>query len=314
MKTNAVYAICIVAVAVLMPVVCSATTPMRTKEPSITLAKLAVVSPKASSVIPKPSELDATPDMLYATGEGAMPSEKEQPNRAKAYLQAKAYAKMDAIAALAQAIKGVLISYTSTGENYIAETKIKEEIKGVLNCVQIVSVKKRAEGKDAIVEVTVRAPNPLKQRSLKQSKIETSQKSKTTAVAASKPVIPSWVAGTDRTASGYSSVIIDAKGYHIARSMSPRIIRSDGSEVWGTVKADPDFVCEHGIVAYVRSRPEAFSNRRAGDNPLIIRAIGRGPARSGSDIVVSDADAAKLLSEDRRTGFLGEYRVIIVVD
>jgi len=314
MKTNALRATCIVAIAALMPVVCSATTPIRTKEPSIALAKLAVVSPKASSAIPKPSELDAAPDMIYATGEGAMPSEKEQPNRAKAYLQAKAYAKMDAIAALAQAVKGVLISYNSTGENYIADTKIKEEIKGVLECVQIVSVKKRAEGKDAIVEVTVRAPSPFKRRLLKQPKIETTQKSEKMAVTASAPVIPSWIAGAGRTASGYSSVIIDAKGYHVARSMSPRIIRSDGSEVWGTVKADPDFVYEHGIVAYVRSRSEAFSNRRAGNNPLVIRAVGRGPARSGSDVVVSDADAAKLLSEDQRSGFLGDYRVIIVVD
>ena len=70
----------------------------------------ATVSAKPTAVaIAKPDMSPASDpklDMLYATGEGAMASTKEQPNRAKAYLAAKAYAKMQAIANLVQLGQG----------------------------------------------------------------------------------------------------------------------------------------------------------------------------------------------------------------
>ena len=68
------------------------------------------------------------------------------------------------------------------------------------------------------------------------------------------------------------------------------------------------------ICAYARNRSEAFANRRAGANPLVIRAKGRGPSASRADVVVTDTDAELLLSEDKQSGFLQDFRVIIIVD
>ena len=264
--------------------------------------------------------LEFRPEMIYATGEGAMPSPKEQPNRAKAYLQAKAYAKMQAIASLVQEIKGTIISYCSTGQGYVADAQIKQEIKGALECVRVVGTRKRAEGKDTIVEVTVAAPKPAlpKLQPLPEPK------------PAGKASLPSWVsaaAGDSSNArpskpeqagaaqdNGFTSVIIDAQGLGVRKSMSPKILRPDGSEVWGTVKVDPDFLAEYGICAYARSRSEAFANRRAGDNPLVIRARSRGRSAAGSEVVISNSDADLLLAENARSGFLNEFRVIIIVD
>jgi hypothetical protein len=259
--------------------------------------------------------LDFHPDMLYATGEGAMPNTKEQPNRAKAYLQAKAYAKMQAIASLAQEVKGTMISYCSTGHGYIADAQIKQEIKGVLDCVRVVGTKRRPEGKDTIIEVTVRAPRPA------LPKLQPPPEKKEPA----RPFVPSWAtslsppfargeAAGGAKESGYTSLVIDAQGLGLRKSMSPKILRPDGSEVWGTVKVDPDFLAEYGICAYARSRAEAFANRRAGENPLVVRAKARGPSITGSDAVISNSDAELLLSEDKRSGFLGGFRVIVVVD
>jgi len=278
-----------------------------TPKGSFTVAKLPTL-PATPPGAPKPVVLDTAPDMLYAFGEGAMPTVKEQPNRAKAYLQAKAYAKMQAIASLAQAAKGTMICYRSTGQGYVADTQIKEEIKGMLECVQVVSVKKRLEGKDYIVEVGVRAPKPVP---LKEPPAKPVQ----VAPSPPKPALPSWASGSGgSSASGYTSVVIDAKGKNVARSMSPRIIRRDGSEVWGTVKVEPDFLYDYGIASYVRSRSDAYSSKRAGSRPLVIRAVGRGPIPPGSDVVISDADAETLITEDRKSGFLSDFRVIIVVD
>ncbi len=248
------------------------------------------------------------PGMLYATGEGAMPTAKEQPNRAKAYLQAKAYAKMAAVASLLQAVKGTMICYRSTGHGYIADTQIKEEINGALEAVQVVSVKKRPEGNDTIVEVTVRAPKPLPP----PPPVE-----KPTPKPPPGPALPSWAAAASPgggSAEGHTALIIDAKGMGVVRSMSPRIVRPDGTEVWGTVKADPDFISEFGIASYARSRSEALASKRAGSRPLIVRALGRGRARSGSDVMVSDSDADAILDENGRSGFLDDFRVVIVVD
>ena len=265
--------------------------------------------------------LEFRPEMIYATGEGAMPSPKEQPNRAKAYLQAKAYAKMQAIASLVQEIKGTIISYCSTGQGYVADAQIKQEIKGALECVRVVGTRKRAEGKDTIVEVTVAAPRPAlpKLQPLPEPK------------PAGKASLPSWVTATAPAESsnarpsgqeqagaaqdtGFTSVIIDAQGLGVRKSMSPKILRPDGSEVWGTVRVDPDFLAEYGICAYARSRSEAFANRRAGDNPLVIRARSRGRSAAGSEVVISNSDADLLLAENARSGFLNEFRVIIIVD
>lgn len=273
------------------------------------VAKVAVAAPKAPTAVPKPAVLSKEVNMLYATGEGAMPSVKEQPNRAKAYLQAKAYAKMDAIASLAQSAKGTLVSYCSDGHGYMAETKIKEEIKAFLDYVQVVSAKKRAEGSDTIVEVTVRAPKPV------PPKLPAAPKSQTVP-AVEKRVLPSWVNGSVPAAGavGYTSVIIDAKGLGVARSMSPKLVRRDGSEVWGTVKVDPDFLNEHGLVGYARGKSQALDNRRTGPNPLVIRAIGRGGSATGGDVVISNSDAERILDEDRRSHFLADFRVVVIVD
>ena len=96
--------------------------------------------------------------------------------------------------------------------------------------------------------------------------------------------------------------------------MAPKIRRPSGDEVWGSMEVDPDFVIEHGIVAYARSISDARNNRRAGENPLILRAIGRAGGNFHCDAVISDEDADYLLDASRRTGFLKDCKVIFLVD
>ena len=278
----------------------------------------AIVSAKPTAeVIGKPVESPAStpkPDMLYATGEGAMASAKEQPNRAKAYLAAKAYAKMQAIANLVQLAKGTIIEYTSHGQNYIADTFIKEQISGVLDSVQVVLVSKRSVEKDIIVAVTVRAPKPLPPTP-PPAPVQPSITDVT-----SSTYVPTWLAAKSDSKcpvpqpGEYTSVIVDAQGLGASRCMSPKILRPDGSEVWGTVKSDYDFVCEHGIVAYARNRSDTCTNVRAGGAPLIVRALRTGDTPSKGDVVISAADAAAIEDANRKTHFLDDYRVIIIVN
>lgn len=127
-----------------------------------------------------------------------------------------------------------------------------------------------------------------------------------------QPPIPS--AKPSEPGNPYTSVIIDAAGLGLDRCMSPKIRRDNGAEVWGTVKADIDYVEQHGIVVYAGTLDEAKKNARCGSNPLIIKAKARAGGAFRSDPVICDADADLLLAENKIGSFLDKFNVIFVKD
>jgi catechol 2,3-dioxygenase-like lactoylglutathione lyase family enzyme len=125
------------------------------------------------------------------------------------------------------------------------------------------------------------------------------------------------VPGADTAASGGTSitgVIIIARGFGIQRDMAPKIRRSDGTEVWGTKSVDPDYVLEHGIVAYAHSVDEARASARAGRSPLILNAVAAWKASPSTDPEIADVDAEMLLRFNQQAGFLDRNNVIFVID
>ena len=112
----------------------------------------------------------------------------------------------------------------------------------------------------------------------------------------------------------YTGVIIDARGLNLDRSMSPRIHREGGETVWSGGEAEPDFVVDEGIVVYARSIEDAKRLRRAGSNPLILRAIERYDDPFHADPVLANEDAATLMTAARKDGFLKKFNVVFVID
>lgn len=110
----------------------------------------------------------------------------------------------------------------------------------------------------------------------------------------------------------YTSVIIDITGFDLQRSMSPKVRRMDGTEVWGKVKIDYDYVEEHGIASYVESLDEARKNWRCGSNPVVVKAVAVYGGNKDSDPVVADDDAKLLLAENEKSHFLDKLNVIFV--
>ncbi|MGC8861811.1 MAG: hypothetical protein ACP5R5_03440 [Armatimonadota bacterium] len=267
------------------------------------------------------SKIDWTNLVYIATGDGAMPSPKEEPNRAKAYLKAKEYAKMAAIANLLMAIEGTTISYEATGKDFMADATIRQKIEGFVKNVQITRDWKETVEGSTIVVVEVRAPmfknNGPGQIFLKETPPELRTPTETGVKVVLKPdkvVKPIPIVAKPSSDRPYTGCIIDATGYKLERCMSPRIRRQDGSEVWGTVQVSPDLVLDRGIVSYATSLAAAKALPRAGSNPLILRATGRAGGRFYSDPVISDEDAALLLSENQKSGFLDKFNVVFVKD
>jgi hypothetical protein len=261
--------------------------------------------------------------IVYAIGHGAI--DRRNPNQAKAYLRAREYAKIDALANLLMAVDHIRIDARTIGRDFEADTTIRAELQGIVRGAEVIDERKLQEGGDTIVEVTVSTPM-YGERSIASVLIPEVVEREEVAGSDPEPALPPIkvkivpkretlpAPRAPRASAAVTSVIIDVRGLGVERGMCPKIRRPDGSEVWGTVSADPDFVIEHGIAVYAHSLAQAQNDARAGNNPLIIRATGRAGNRFNTDAVISDDDAERLLEADQVFGFLGKYRVIFVVD
>ncbi|MCX6344763.1 MAG: hypothetical protein NT018_06790 [Armatimonadetes bacterium] len=266
------------------------------------------------------NRIDWTNLVYISTGEGAMPSVKDEPNRARAYLKAKGYARMAAVANLLSAIEGTAISFDAIGRDYMEDATIRQTIEGYVKNVEVTKTTKEVVEGDTMIIVEIRA-KMFGQNGVGAALLNREQKQVEKAVASEAVKVnvrPEFkILETAKRAAStkpYTSVIIDSMGYKIDRCMSPKIRRADGSEVWGSVNAPAELVLEKGIASYVTSLESAQTNGRCGTNPLIIKAIGRAGGQFNSDPVISDEDATLLLAENAKSGFLDKLNVIIVKD
>lgn len=268
-------------------------------------------------------EIDWSKGTLSATGVGLMP--RNEPDRARAYLKARGYARLDALANLLMLVDRVQIDARYTGADYIAQSEeIRASVNGFLRGALITDERKiYIEGQEA-VQVTVAIPMHG-QRGLSSLFLKPSATPAPSASpAAPEPALPrieilrpnSAIGDTPPTVEGnYTGLIIDARGLNLQPAMAPRLLKADGTPLYGVGKYDPDLVVQKGLAAYYKDLDAARKDPRAGSNPLILRPIGvYRRAVASTDAVLSDADAAKLIEENKRTKFLDQLRVVFVVD
>ena len=107
----------------------------------------------------------------------------------------------------------------------------------------------------------------------------------------------------------YTGLLIEARDLPVQRTMSARIVDTDGQQVYPDPQHVPDidYVEDHGMADYYHSGADA---NRAGLHPLVVRAL----SVSGDAIVVSAQTAARIREEERRDGFLRLWRVGILLD
>lgn len=111
----------------------------------------------------------------------------------------------------------------------------------------------------------------------------------------------------------FTSLIVDCRGLGIQAVMSPKLYDASGHEVYGTLRVDIDYAIEVGIVGYPRSVEEALTGKRAGERPLVVRAL-RAKDSYKIDVVLSDDDARRVIQADQQAHFLEKCRVILLCD
>ena len=261
------------------------------------------------------AEIDWGEGYYYATGEGIVPSSQDEPNRMRAYLKAKGYARMKAIAELRMAIEATPVNHKTSGKECLARDEgVRLIVEGYVAHVETVGEKQRVEGANTIVSVTVRCPiygqngvgsAIVRCRGVRDASGDASVDRRGDVKA---PSVPPGSKGP------FTSLVVDCGGLSVQRAISPKIRKPDGREMWGTVPADADALQDRGIVAYARGIEEAKRNPRTGANPLVVKAIGRAGGRFMCDAAVSEPDAERIVQENQSSHFLDKFDVVFAVD
>ena len=112
----------------------------------------------------------------------------------------------------------------------------------------------------------------------------------------------------------YTGLIVDARGTGAKPSMVPTLVDEKGDEVFGTAYVSREFAVQHGLCQYIRLMPGQWSAfDRVAPNPLQVKGL-RTANPNSCKIVISNADASKLLGTSTHLEFLKQCRVIIVLD
>lgn len=261
---------------------------------------------KAAGFTAKPAAAPAVDltGFIYAKGLGSI-SYKE-PDPAKAYIKARDVAYASALSNLVTRLNGISIQHSVQIEDYEARRmNARLEASGNLQGMETLSERQVLINGSPAVEVIVGVPK-LDRQPEPVPVIKPAQNPRP------RP-LPPVVDVAPPVEKGYTSVIIDARGTRVDRSMSPRLLFENGSVIWGDIYADHEFVIGEGIAVYARSIEEARLHPRAGNRPLVIRAS-RAVGNFKSDLILPAADASLLISADKASGFLSKFRVIIVKD
>ena len=108
----------------------------------------------------------------------------------------------------------------------------------------------------------------------------------------------------------YTGLVIDCAGSDITPVMSPVIRNANGDKIYGHENLDYDKIVMNGMASYAEAVNDEISVKRAGNNPLVIKATGLTDLNSTP--IVSNEDANKILAANKQDGFLNNCAVVFV--
>ena len=111
----------------------------------------------------------------------------------------------------------------------------------------------------------------------------------------------------------YTGLVVDARHIGTQAAMVPRILDENMQEVYGPAFASREYAVQKGMSGYEIDFQAAAGSARVGDAPLIVKGLRtEGPGQC--DIVITNADAARIRQSSEHLLFLRQCRVIIVLD
>jgi hypothetical protein len=252
----------------------------------VTATASAASAQAVSQDTPGHGKINWTDRTITVTGSGA--PDLNAANVAVAREGAERAAKLDAMRNILEAVKGVKISANATGANAMAAPEIIAKVHGAISGFKVLDIKYYSDGGvDMIVQV------PL-------DKI-------TDALVSDAGTKVS--AGTG-AAAGTTGIIINAKGLAVAPALAPKLTDEKGTVVYSSGSVAKDAMTGGGVCGYLNNLEAAKKDPRVGAKPLVLKAL-RIPEKGSADLVLADADAAKLA---QLGDILAKGSVVIVTD
>lgn len=107
----------------------------------------------------------------------------------------------------------------------------------------------------------------------------------------------------------YTGLVVDCRGLELQPVMSPVIMNSNGTKIYGHKNLDIDKVIAMGMADYVDNTE---NTDRAGDKPLVVKAVSLQNFNSNPVVAISDSN--RILIENYATKFLKDMKVVFLFD
>ena len=252
---------------------------------------------------------------IQAIGIGFIP--ENVINAGQARRSAMRIAKQDALRQLIEIINGVNVTSETTVSGAMFDDVIKTQVQGAIRGARQIGQPKYLS--DTSVEVVYE----VKMADISRVLLPMAEKAPTltfddtnvsvSGTVASAPEQQQAGSDTGVKSGGVTGIIIDGTGLGLRPAMSPRILNQGGSVVYGPGQYSRDYAAANGVAGYAKSLDQAKSDTRVQGNPLVIRAASASGS-SSADVIISNADAGKLVIADGAAGLLKNCRVMIVLD
>jgi hypothetical protein len=249
---------------------------------------------------------------IQATGIGFIPVNVI--NAGQARRSAMRIAKQDALRQLIEIVNGVNVTSETTVSGAMFDDVIKTQVQGAIRGARKVGEPKYLSDTsvEVVYEVSMnnisRALLPMAERAPVLS-----YESVTATGTAVADAGQGDGAAAAPASGGVTGIIIDGSGLGLRPAMSPRILNQSGTVLYGPGQYDRDYAAANGVVGYAKTLGQAKADTRVQGNPLVLRgASASGTAKT--DVIISNADAGKLVSAGRSAGLLQDCRIMFVLN
>jgi hypothetical protein len=227
--------------------------------------------------------------VVKCTGAGAANLRDAQGNPAVARIGAEKAAKLDAVRACMETIKGMTVEKGETVGGALAGDKVLSgRVQGIVKGYKVVD---KRYFEDGGVELDVEVPMDG---------------------VFSDALLPKEAAKAVPTAgeAAGTCLVVDARGRKLLKALAPRVLDASGAELYGASMLNEAARRLGGAAMYAKDMDAAKKahGARMGDKPVTVAAVGA----DGPDVVISVADAAALKAKN--LGFLAEGRVVILTE
>lgn len=128
-----------------------------------------------------------------------------------------------------------------------------------------------------------------------------------------RPALVSLADGKDRSAPATApttGLVVDARGLRVSPALAPRLLDAAGGVLYSVASVTELAASQRAPAIYVTDPADVAAARRAGAQPLFVRAT---DVVGGCDLVLDPADVARLTQAAGEAPFLLQGNVVLVV-